>query len=61
MKIFIPNKTAKDIENTELHLNLIKGDKETINKLEHDKDIMLYKQSYILIKGSPKSIVRNVF
>lgn len=61
MKIFIPNKKAKDIENTELHLSLIKGDKETISKLEHENNIMLYKQSYILIKGSPKSIVKNVF
>ena len=61
MKIFIPNKKAEDIENTELHSSLIKGDKETIDKLEHDKDIMLYKQSYILIKGMPKTIVKNVF
>lgn len=61
MKIFIPNKKAKDIENTDIFTSLIRNDKEVIQKLEHYSDIAQYKQSYILIKGEPKTIVRNVY
>lgn len=60
MKIFIPNKKAKEIPR-DIVDSLIQNDKDVIRKLEYSNDVVNYKQTYILIKGEPKTLVRNVY
>lgn len=60
MKIFIPNQKAEDISKDILN-SLIRNDEDVIQKLVYSSDIANYKQSYILIKGEPKTLVRKVY
>lgn len=60
MKIFIPNKKAKEIPRDIID-SLIQNDKDVIRKLEYSNDVVNYKQTYILVKGEPKTLVRNVY
>ena len=60
MKIFIPNKKAKEIPR-DIVDSLIQNDKDVIRKLEYSNDVVNYKQTYILVKGEPKTLVRNVY
>lgn len=60
MKIFIPNKKAEEIPR-DIVDSLIQNDEDVIRKLEYFNDVVNYKQAYILIKGEPKTLVKNVY
>lgn len=60
MKVFIPGKKAEEIPG-EIINSLIKQDEEIIRKLEYSNSIICYKQDYILMKGEPKTLVKNVY
>lgn len=55
MRIFIPKEILDKCSKDEIEDLLV-----NVDKLEYIKDVLWYKQRYILIKGEPKTLVRKI-